>query len=182
LPTNENFQRESKTNFTVNSGAVYQWFDGTRRNFNVGVALFNINRQNQGFFGENIPRSRRLNIHGRGQFAINDKWDVLPAFSFNAQGTHREFLTGSEMRYIMKESRGEYIALYIGLFSRITDAAFVNIGMDYQNWFFGINYDWNYSKLVPASRIRGGIELTAQYIFKSFRPKNTMHRICPVYL
>lgn len=182
LPTNENFQRESKANFTLNTGAVYQWFDGTRRNFNLGVALFNINRQNQGFFGENIPRSRRMNIHGRGQFAIGDKLDILPALSFNAQGNHRELLVGSELRYILKELRGQYIGLYIGLFTRITDAAFINIGMDYQNWFFGLNYDWNYSKLVPASRMRGGIELTAQYVFRSFKPKKTLHRVCPVYI
>jgi type IX secretion system PorP/SprF family membrane protein len=182
LPTNENFQRESKANFTLNSGLVYQWFDGQRRNFNVGLGLYNINRQNQGFFGENILRSRRLTLHGRGQFAINDRLDFLPAFVFNAQGTHREFIGGAEFRYIVKDFRGDYVALYLGAFSRIKDAAFLNIGMDYQNWFFGLNYDWNYSKLLPASRIRGGVELTAQYIFKSFKPKQSIHRICPVYL
>lgn len=182
LPTNENFQRQTKGNFTVNSGVVYQWYEGARRNFNVGVSLFNMNRQNQGFFGEVIPRPMRLMVHGRAQFELNDQLDILPAISFNHQGKNNEFLMGSEVRYILKESRGEYIALYAGVFTRFKDAAFINIGMDYQNWWFGLSYDWNYSKLVPASRVRGGIELTAQYIMKSLKPKKVVHRICPVYI
>jgi len=182
LPTNENFQRQKKGNFTVNSGLIYQWFRGARTNFNVGVSAFNMNRQNQGFFNEVIGRPIRIQFHGRAQFRLNEKWDVLPAFSYNNQAQYQEFLIGSEFKYIMKESRGEYLALYIGAFTRIKDAAFINIGVDYQNWWFGMSYDWNYSKLSPASRIRGGIEFTAQYIFKSFKPKKVIHRICPVYI
>jgi type IX secretion system PorP/SprF family membrane protein len=182
LPTNENFQRESLGNFTLNTGAVYSWFDGERRNMVFGFSLFNINKQNQGFFGEDIPRSRRITLHGRGQFAINDKMDVLPAFMFNAQHVYREFLFGSELRYILNEKRGQNIALYAGLFTRLKDAAFVNFGMDYQNWFFGVSYDMNYSNLAVASRVRGGVELTVQYMLKSVKPKNTLHRICPVYI
>lgn len=182
LPTNENFQRQSKGNFTVNSGLVYQWNQGARRNFNIGFSAFNLNRQNQGFFNETVQRPIRLMVHGRAQFELNDRWDLMPAFSFNHQAQYNEFLLGTEFRYILKESRGENIALYIGAFTRFKDAAFVNIGVDYQNWWFGLSYDWNYSKLVPASRLRGGIELTAQYIFKSFKPKKVVHRICPVYI
>ena len=182
LPTNENFQRQSKGNFTVNSGLVYQWNQGARRNFNIGFSAFNLNRQNQGFFNETVQRPIRLMVHGRAQFELNDRWDLMPAFSFNHQAQYNEFLLGTEFRYILKESRGENIALYIGAFTRFKDAAFVNIGVDYQNWWFGMSYDWNYSKLVPASRLRGGIELTAQYIFKSFKPKKVVHRICPVYI
>lgn len=182
LPSNENFQRQSKGNFSLSSGFVYQWLKNTRKNVNVGFSAFNLNRQNQGFFNETIKRPIRLMLHGRAQFALNDRWDLLPAISYNHQAQYNEFLIGTEFKYIMKQSRGEYIALYIGAFTRIKDAAFVNIGMDYQNWWFGLNYDWNYSKLVPASRVRGGIELTAQYILKSFKPKKVIHRICPVYL
>jgi type IX secretion system PorP/SprF family membrane protein len=183
LPSNETFQRENMLNFTVNSGLIYQWFDNDRKNVSLGFSAFNMNRQNQGFFGEVVSRPIRLMVHGRAQFQVSELMDILPAFSLNKQAQYTEFLIGSELRYVFKQARGEYIAFYVGAFTRTGDAAFINLGMDYQNWWFGVSYDWNYSNLVPASRYRGGIELTTQYIFKSFKPrKNIIHRTCPVYL
>ena len=65
---------------------------------------------------------------------------------------------------------------------RTKDAGYLSIGMDYQNWFFGMSYDFNFSKLVTASNIRGGIEFAARYIIKRFKPKKIVHRVCPDYI
>src|SRR5690606_3863044 len=73
-------------------------------------------------------------------------------------------------------------ALYGGLFYRNKDAAFLSAGMDYNAWFVGISYDMNFSKLVPASRVRGGLEIAVRYIIHRFKPKKISHRICPVYI
>jgi hypothetical protein len=54
--------------------------------------------------------------------------------------------------------------------------------MDYQNWFAGLSYDINFSKLMPASNIRGGIELSVRYIITRFNPKKVLHRVCPDYI
>lgn len=182
LPSQETFVRQRMANFDASFGLVYNWFVSKRKNFSGGVALYNIPGQNQGFFGEKVHRDRRISVHGRGQFKIAMDWDIIPSFSFNFQGKYTELVFGSEARYILKEQKGEYRALYFGAFYRNRDASFLSVGMDYQNWFAGISYDINLSKLVPASRIRGGIEFTLQYILKQFKPKKVNHRICPVYI
>ena len=182
LSGQEIFQRESYTNFALGFGTVYEWFTSSRKNFNVGFAWYNMTRQNQGFFGQKIQRDMRFSFHGRGQFKIGLDWDVIPSFSMNFQGKYHEIVFGSQLRYILKEKRGEYMAMYFGAFSRTRDAAYLMVGMDYQNWFAGLSYDINFSKLVPASRVRGGIEITLQYILKTFKPKKVNHRICPVYI
>lgn len=182
LPSQETFQRDKYANFALGLGAVYEWFQSSRKNFNVGFSWYNMTRQNQGFFTDKIQRDMRFTFHGRGQIQVGLDWDVLPSFSMNFQGTYNEIIVGSEARYILIEQRGDYKALYFGVFMRMRDAAYVSVGMDYQNWFAGLSYDFNYSKLVPASQVRGGIEITLQYIFRTFKHKKVNHRICPVYI
>ena len=53
---------------------------------------------------------------------------------------------------------------------------------DYQDLFVGISYDINFSKLVPASHLRGGIEFAVRYIIRKFKPKRIIHRVCPDYI
>ena len=75
-----------------------------------------------------------------------------------------------------------YQSVYAGLWLRAKDAGYLSVGMDYQNWFLGISYDFNISKLTPATNFRGGIEFAARYIIKRFKPKKITHRICPDYI
>jgi len=62
------------------------------------------------------------------------------------------------------------------------DANYFTVGVDYQNWFVGLSYDVNLSKLVPASNNRGGFEIAVRYILNKFKPKQTIHRACPDYI
>jgi type IX secretion system PorP/SprF family membrane protein len=182
LSSQETFMRDSYVNFALGTGVVYEWFQSNRKYIVAGISVYNITRQNQGFFTQKIQRDRRLTLHGKAQLQVDLDWDVIPSVSMNFQGTYSEIIIGSQVRYILEELRGEYKAIYFGAFTRFRDAAYLMVGMDYQNWFAGLSYDFNYSKLTPASRLRGGVEMTLQYIFKSFKPKKINHRICPVYI
>jgi len=182
LPNNENFVRQKIANFDLSMGVVYQWYISKRKQLSAGIAVYNLPKQNQGFFGEKVQRDMRISMHARGQFKVGMNWDIIPSIMMNFQGKYNEIIFGSEARYILKELRGEYRALYMGVFFRNRDAVYVSAGVDYQNWFAGLSYDINISKLVPASRVRGGIELTLQYILKQFKPKKVNHRACPVYI
>jgi hypothetical protein len=77
---------------------------------------------------------------------------------------------------------GEYKALVAGLYMRGGDAGVIMGGMEWQNWWAGISYDINVSKLVPASRYRGGIEFSVRYIWKNFKPKDVKYRVCPDFI
>lgn len=182
LPTNEVFVNESRLNMSVGLGASYEWNKAERESLVVGVGLFNVNRPDQGFFGEEIKRPVRFNLFLNGMYPLGFDLDLLPSIQLNTQGSYRELLVGSRVRYTLLDRMGEYRALVAGTYLRSGDAAVLMGGIEWQNWWGGISYDINYSKLVPASRLRGGIEFSVRYIWKKFKPKEIKYRVCPEYI
>lgn len=182
LSTNENLVSDRKTNFSAGAGIIYQYYKNERFTATAGIGAFNLNRPNQGFYNTVIPRDIRINVFGKGLFRLNYDWDLVPAFQVSVQGKYREFNVGSSVKYTLINRLGQYRALYGGLWYRNSDAAFITLGMDYQNWFAGISYDINFSKLVPASRARGGIEVAVRCILFRVKPKKVVHRVCPDYI
>lgn len=179
----ENFARNSRLYLNVNLGAAYRWAPEKRKNFGVGISGYNLTTPRQSFFDDNnIVLDRRFNFHADGQFAVAKKFDVLPALSWSAQGTYRELMLGGRGKYIAIDENGVYRAFYAGIFMRAADAGYLVGGMDYDNWYFGLSYDINYSNLVPASNNRGALELSVIYIFRKLKPTKVKHIICPNYI
>jgi type IX secretion system PorP/SprF family membrane protein len=182
LATNENYQTDRRSNFSAGVGIVYQFYKNDRFQATAGFGAYNLNKPDQGFYGNEIQRDIRLNFSGRGIYKLNYDWDLVPGIKFSMQGKYREFNIGSSVKYTLINRMGQYRALYAGLWYRNRDAAFISVGMDYQSWFVGLSYDFNFSKLVPASHVRGGFEIAVRYILHRFNPKKIVHRICPDYI
>ena len=182
LPTYEVYQNQKNTNISIGLGAVYQYYKNERLKINGGIGFYNINRPNQGFYYEKIRRDVRTSIFVKGIYKINDDWDILPSVSLQVQGKYKELILGASAKYILIDKLGKYRAVYFGGWFRNKDAGYVSVGLDNQNWFFGLSYDINVSKLVPASNLRGGLELAARYIIHRFKPKKITHRACPDYI
>jgi len=182
LSTNENFSANSRTNFSTGLGFVLDWKLNAKNKLNTGLGLFNLNRPDQGFLGAKIQRDIRTNVHAKIEHKLDKNLFLLPAVNLSLQGKYKEFVLGSSVKYIMKEYLGQYRAVYAGIWCRTKDAGFISLGMDYQNWFFGVSYDLNFSKLTQASNARGGLEIAVRYIHQSLKPKKIIHRICPDYI
>ena len=182
LSTNESLQTDRKSNVSVGVGVVYQFYKDERFNITAGFGAYNLNRPNQGFYTDVIKRDIRTNVFARGIYKLNYDWDLVPGINISIQGKYREFIVGSSVKYTLVNKMGTYRALYAGLWYRNKDAGYISVGMDYQSWFAGLSYDINFSKLVPASRARGGIEVAIRYILFRFKPKKIIHRICPDYI
>ncbi|HNS41156.1 MAG TPA: PorP/SprF family type IX secretion system membrane protein [Taishania sp.] len=182
LPTNELYQSDRKTNFSVGVGAVYRYLIGKRKTLEAGVGVFNLNRPNQGFFNEKIHRDIRTSVFAKFYYPIGLDWDIIPSFQFSFQGKYREFIVGSSVKYTIVNRLAKYAAVYGGIWYRAVDAAYLTVGMDYQQWFVGLSYDMNLSTLTKASRVRGGFEVAVRYILFRFKPKKIVHRICPDYI
>lgn len=182
LANGEVLQTDRKTNLNVGVGIIYEYFDNKRLNFTGGISLFNINRPNQGFYNDVIKRDIRMDIFGKGIYKLNYDWDLVPGIKYSMQGKYRELMVGSSVKYTLIDRLGEYRAVYAGLWYRNRDAISLSVGVDYQNWNVGVSYDINFSKLVPASRIRGGLEVSVRYIMHHFKPKKITHRVCPDYI
>lgn len=182
LSTGENYSSDRKTNFSLGSGIVYQYYKNERFQFTGGFAAFNLNKPNQGFYGTVIQRDIRYVFSGRGLVKINYDWDLVPGLNLSFQGKYRDLMLGSSVKYTLINRMGTYRALYAGLWYRNMDAFNISAGFDYQAWFVGVSYDINFSKLVPASRTQGAFELAVRYILFQFKPKKIVHRICPDYI
>jgi type IX secretion system PorP/SprF family membrane protein len=182
LPTNELYQTDRRTNLSIGVGGVYEYYRNKREKYSAGIGIYNINRPNQGFYGEKIQRDVRLNLFAKGMHKLDVDWDLVPAINFSIQGKYRELMLGSSVKYTLIDRLGLYRAVYGGLWYRNRDAACLTVGMDYQAWFAGISYDINFSKLVPASNARGGVEFAVRYILNHFKPSRSLHRVCPDYI
>lgn len=182
IPINETFQKKSRTHFTIGVGVTYEYRKSKRKKFIAGIGLFNLTRPNQSFFGAKIHRDLRFNLFAKSEYKVGFDWDILPSIRLSLQGKYKEFTLGSQVRYILQDRLGVYRALLAGLYVRTGDAFYISAGMEYQNWWLGFSYDINTSTLTPASRYRGGFELSLRYIFAKFKPKIVKHRACPDYI
>jgi len=178
----ESYQTDKRSNLSTGVGALYEYRINERRKLTVGVGFYNLNRPNQGFYGQVIPRDIRMSLFAKGIYKLDIDWDLVPAIQFSWQGVYREFLIGSSLKYTLVNQLNDYKAFYAGLWYRNRDAGYLSVGMDYNQWFAGISYDINFSKLVPASRARGGIEIAVRYILNHFRPSKKLHRVCPDFI
>ena len=182
LPTQENFMNDARANAAIATGAVYTWNRSADEQLTVGIGGFNLNRPNQGFYGQQVKRDIRLSIFGTYVRPITNEWAILPGLSLNLQGKYRELVLGGQGRYTLVNRLGVYRAVDGGIWFRNRDAVIIRAGLSIQNWSVALSYDTNISKLVPASNLRGGLELSAHYIITRFKPKAVIHRICPDYI
>lgn len=182
LPTQESYLDDARANVSLATGAVYTWNRSEKEQLTLGIAGFNLNRPNQGFYGQKVQRDRRLSLFGIYERPLNSDWTLLPGFSLNFQGTYRELLLGSQARYTLINKLGTYRAVDGGIWFRSRDAVILRVGIAIQNWSVAMSYDTNISKLVPASNLRGGLELSASYIITRFKPRTVIHRVCPDYI
>ena len=182
LPTGEVLNNTSKANFNSSAGLVYQWNKSKKEKLTAGLSGHNLNRPDQSFYGKPLQRDVRISAFAIYDHRINSDLAIVPGFSYNIQGKYREFLPGAQLRYYLVDKLGEYKTVDGGIWFRSRDAIIIRAGIAIDNWSFAISYDTNISKLIPASNARGGLELSAHYIIKRFKPAAIKHRICPDYI
>jgi len=96
-----------------------------------------------------------------------------------AQGTFRELMVGAALRYVLVDRYGSTRAVRIGGSYRAADAGMVYAGLEYDDWTAGFSYDINASDLVPASRNRGGFEVTISRVFRRRPAVPARFKACP---
>lgn len=181
-PTNENFQTDRKTNLTLGCGLVFSKKLNKKHHLVLGLSGHNLNQPNQGFYLEKINRPIRYSTFLNFTQLFSKNVILTYSFLYQKQKSYQEFIVGAYGKYILQKNLYAYKALQFGISTRIKDAFTPAIGLDYNYLSFMLSYDVNYSKLVPASNRRGGLELSLIYVFQQFKPKNVMHRICPDYI
>jgi type IX secretion system PorP/SprF family membrane protein len=184
LPTGERFARNTRWYFNLNLGALYTYRPEVRKEINAGWALHNVSRPDQSFFNDvGVQLPMRNALYATASWRISESFDAMPAFRWMQQSTFSEVILGSAVRYILMNERSLYRTVFAGYFGRFGDSGIAMVGFEVDDWRFAASYDINVSDLEAASRNRGGLEFSLQYLFnRSGRNKGFIHKFCPVYI
>tara|TARA_R110002050_G_scaffold109799_4_gene221526 strand:- start:24591 stop:25595 length:1005 start_codon:yes stop_codon:yes gene_type:complete len=167
----------------ASTGLVWETRFAKRKKLQLGIAIHNLTQPNINFYGsDNSKLAMRFTFHGNYQFKITQKIDLIPGILTMIQGPHAQITPGMNAKYILDNRSTNYRAVYLGLWTRTGDAAFISMGMDWNTLNVGLSYDFNYSKLTTASRYRGGFEFSVIYIFSESLPKRQHFKTCPDYI
>ncbi|MBP8823345.1 MAG: PorP/SprF family type IX secretion system membrane protein [Flavobacteriales bacterium] len=180
LGTGEPFPRDARSRLDLHAGIGYRYTPEKRRQFTAGLAFFNLTTPDVSLFNAApSPLDLRTVLHAGAQFPVSGTVDVLPLLQWQDQGTFREFLLGGTARYILLDRWGLMRAVQGGLLMRAKDAGYLYAGLEHDDWTFGLSYDINLSRLEPASRNRGGFEVTATKVFRKRPPVPVRYKACP---
>ena len=180
LATGESFARGSLVHPDVHAGAVYRFRPAHRQLIQVGLGFFNLTRPKIGFLNSPaVPLDMRTTFQLLTQFPVSERVDVLPMIQYMAQGRFKEFDLGATVRYVLVDRYTTVRAVRLGGYYRASDAGYVYAGVEYDDWTAGISYDVNVSDLVPASRNRGGIEISVTRVFRKQPLVPARFKACP---
>lgn len=182
LMTGEYFSSDMYTFYDINAGVHWLYKPQHDLSFQGGIAVFHINQPGQSLIeDEQLKLPVKFHVYGSSQFKINSKAELLPGFLWANQGPHNELLFGSRVKFTRSFNPDNYSAIYFGAFSRLVDAVSIMANFENKNMIYGLSYDINYSKLVPASHMRGGFELSIIYSFQN-RESNKLKAVpCPIF-
>jgi len=179
INSGEVFEQSGISRFSLGGGVVYYYLEDNRNYWYGGVAGYNLVRSelaftiNEGDVGLNIPV--RLSLQAGGSLNIQDKIDLVPSAYFMQQGGHWKTDVGSMFRLIFENNRRQQVfkAISAGPFVRFTNTTANSIGadafifavkLDYDDWAFGLSYDFNLSGLNNATNGKGGTEVNLVYM------------------
>ena len=169
-PTGESIANSSTAFVDFSAGVLWQQQESRDVQWTVGGSVFHLNQPEVSLFSSNDDRLlRRFTVHGSTRITTK-RWVYLPKFYGSQQGASREVVVGGllhrrvgqDSRYTTDKTSSSF---YIGAFYRWKDAIVPMMQIEYKRMLtIGVSYDVNVSGLSHATRYRGGMELTLQYI------------------
>jgi type IX secretion system PorP/SprF family membrane protein len=159
LPSGEAALSNMKPYISSSAGATYS-YTNDRSNFDMGVAVFHLNRPKQTVLDDpNKYLAMRKVVHANFETYIND------AVLFNTNGIYQEqskasyWSVGGALGVFLNET-GEDQILYAGVWYWSKNAIIPYIGLKYKNMQFGLTYDVTISKLSEAEQKPKSFELS----------------------
>jgi len=137
----------------------------------LGIAYHHINRPRQSFYADKKEKlSSKLVFHGFSEIGIsNTNTSIVPQFVYFNQGPASELNLGAMFKFKLQEAskhtmwiKSAYAS--VGGFYRAKDAFIIQTRIEFLGYAFGLSYDVNTSNLREASKGKGGIEFSLQYI------------------
>ncbi len=168
--TGENIANASTSFVDFSAGVAWQQWESKDIQWTAGASVFHLNQPSVTLFSTNDDiLLRRYMVHAATRITTK-RWVYLPKIYGSQQGGSREIVLGGlvhrrvgvDSRYTTDKTSSSF---YIGAFYRWNDAIVPMMQIEYKRLLtIGVSYDVNISHLSAATRYRGGMELTLQYI------------------
>lgn len=168
--TGENIANASTSFVDFSAGVAWQQWGSKDIQWTAGASVFHLNQPSVTLFGTNTDKLlRRFNVHAATRITTKH-WVYLPKVYGSQQGGSREIVLGGllqrrigvDSRYTTDKTSSSF---YLGAFYRWGDAIVPMMQIEYKRMLtIGMSYDVNISRLSDATRYRGGMELTVQYV------------------
>ena len=162
----------------VNAGLLYNGSTSERNNFYFGISMYHINRPQHQFTGAQYILNPRTTIHGGGYFPIGTNTTLHLSALQMLQGGASETMAGGAIQLTANPEIAKPASFYFGSWVRFNDAIIPYLGLEFDDFRFGVTYDYNFSSLKAASLKRGGIEISLIYIH---RPSTDRPVNCPKF-
>lgn len=162
-----------------NIGLFYSGKLVQKLTFYTGFSLFHLLEPNQSFTDKESRLPRRYVVHGGLDYAISDRWNLLPGVIYMAQAEASEINFGVNVGYKISLERNKEATVYLGGWYRMNDAAIAMIALEFLNRLrVGFSYDINTSSFNVATNRQGGFEISLIYI-GSISRVNKVNLFCP---
>ncbi|MCZ2100333.1 MAG: PorP/SprF family type IX secretion system membrane protein [Chitinophagales bacterium] len=154
--------------------AGFLWFSiiDAYTNWYFGAAIAHLNKPNVSFLGNDADLYAKYTLHAGVQFELQKRIALLPFAVYMAQGPHRSFNGGANLRFAMGPSRTTNQSWEIGTWYRVgnkvpsglhSDAVILSTRFNYEEFGIGFSYDINVSGLRQASPANGAFEFSLIY-------------------
>jgi type IX secretion system PorP/SprF family membrane protein len=177
LPSGETFSQSNFIYPDVGAGIIWRYKKGesyissnTQIKANVGLSIYHPHRPAYSFYSSEERLNMKTVFYGNMLYGIaNTNISVVPGYIVYLQGSNKEILFGSLLRYTTKESSKYtgYVkgsAISCGVHYRNKDAVITSFLLEMGQYAIGISYDSNVSQLRSASRGRGGLEISLRFV------------------
>ena len=152
----------SRSNFMLNIGALYQQQISDRAVCQLGLSLYNVNNPEVLFYSnssENIYT--RFNANGGVLFQLDDYTKLYPSIIFMKQGS----FTSTNIGMSYSKDISDEVSISGGVRTRLGDAFILVAGMKYKNFYSTVSYDVTTSGLSKANKSMGALELNLTFLF-----------------
>ena len=174
LSSNEASSALTKTYADCGAGIAYTTFkkeknvtEMTSPKNTFGLSVAHLNMPAYSLTGSGGERLRmRFNFYEyHHTYFRNSNLSLTPTLLIQYQGGAYEVVAGNYFRLRLRDDArytGYHTSKYIslGFFYRLRDACAMNVMVEMKNYALGLNYDFNFSKLTPASKTLGGLEIS----------------------
>lgn len=149
--------------------------------FSMGLTVAHLNRPKNSFTGGEERLPLKYSVFANSLISMaNSNVALGPTALIQFQGTAREVLLGTRIRYLLQQASKftgfkSASAMSLGFYYRHKDAMMAMLQYEIANYSIGFSYDFNVSTLNPYSNLRGGFEISFRYAapnpFGSYRSR-----------